>query len=76
MCDRLVHDAVRIQGGGLCPHNSSAVRMFGFSEGEMIERGELSVKRRLKKERVTLFKWMTSFTIGKKKSHEKIYPFT
>lgn len=49
VCDRLVHDLVRIQGRDLRLDNSFAIRMFEFSKGERIERGEPSLKKNLKR---------------------------
>lgn len=70
---RLVHDLVRIQRRDLHLENSFAIRMFWFPEGR---RGELSLKRKLKREKY--FVEMDAFIHyrKKKKSHEEIYAFT
>lgn len=51
------------------------MRIFGFSEGEKIEGGEVSLKRKLKREGYFV-DTDTFIHYREKVSHEGIYPFT
>lgn len=68
-------DLVRIQGGDLHLDNRFTMRMSGFPQGERLVKVELGLKRKLKRD--GYFVEMDTFIhYRKKKSHEKIYPFT